>query len=60
MKLISLARRGLGVLFAPIKCNAAFFVFMYILGLVCTYTVVPEKKGYHAYSRAPEELFLDL
>lgn len=60
MKLISLARRGLGVLFAPIKCNAAFFVFMYILGLVCTYTVVPDKKGYHAYSLAPEELFLDL
>lgn len=60
MKLTSLARRVFGLLFAPIRCNAAFFIFMYILGMVCTYTVVPDKKGYHAYSLAPEELFLDL
>jgi len=52
--------KALGALFNPIRYNAAFFVFMYILGLVCTYTVVPDKKGYHAYSLAPEELFLDL
>lgn len=60
MKIFHYLVRVLGALFAPIKCNAAFFVFMYILGLVCTYTVVPDKKGYHAYSLAPEELFLDI
>lgn len=60
MKTLRHVGKVLGALFAPIRCNAAFFVFMYILGLVCTYTVVPDKKGYHAYSLAPEELFLDL
>ena len=60
MKILRHAGRVLGTLFTPIKCNAFFFIFMYILGLVCTYTVVPDKKGYHAYSLAWEELFLDL
>lgn len=40
--------------------EAAFLVFMYTLGLVCTYAVVPAKRGYHAYELAPEELFFDI
>lgn len=60
MKILHQAWRAFSAFFYPVKCNAAFFVFMYILGLVCTYTVVPDKKGYHAYSLAPEELFFDL
>lgn len=60
MKIFRHAGRVLSAFFAPIRCNAAFFIFMYILGLVCTYSVVPDKKGYHAYSLAWDELFLDL
>ena len=33
---------------------------MYLLGLVCTYATVPDKRGYHAYSLAPYELFVDI
>lgn len=36
------------------------FVFMYVLGIVCTYAVVPDKRGYHAWPLAPYELFFDV
>lgn len=47
-------------IFKPIRGNAAFFVFMYVLGIVCTYAVVPDKRGYHAWPLAPYELFFDV
>jgi len=47
-------------LFAPIKANGTFFIFMYLLGLICTYVTVPNVRGAHAYSLAPLELFFDL
>ena len=47
-------------LLRPFNDYGAFIVFMYVLGLVCVYAVVPAKRGYHAYSLAPQELFLDV
>ena len=46
-------------LLRPFNDYGAFIVFMYVLGLVCVYAVVPAKRGYHAYSLAPRELFVD-
>ena len=47
---------SLGLL--PIRRNSAFFVTMYILGMICAYAVIP-KKG-ELYSLAWEELFFDV
>lgn len=49
-----------GGLLRPLEANLAFFVFMYVLGLVCSYAVVPAKRGYHVYELAPAELFFDV
>lgn len=53
-------KRVLRTVFQPIKGNAAFFVFMYALGLVCVYATVPDKRGYHAWPLAPYDLFVDV
>lgn len=47
-------------LLKPLGCNVAFLFFMYILGLVCVYAVVPAKRGYHPYELGPTELFFDV
>lgn len=60
MKILNLAGRVFTNIFKPIKGNAAFFVFMYVLGIVCTYAVVTDKRGYHAWPLAPYELFFDV
>lgn len=60
MKFLCKSEHLLRKLFLPIKSNAAFFIFMYILGIVCTYAVVPDKRGYHAWAYAPYELFTDV
>jgi len=60
MKILNQAGRVFTNIFKPIKGNAAFFVFMYVLGIVCTYAVVPDKRGYHAWPLAPYELFFDV
>lgn len=60
MKILNQAGRVFTNVFKPIKGNAAFFVFMYVLGIVCTYAVVPDKRGYHAWPLAPYELFFDV
>lgn len=57
MKILNQAGRVFTNIFKPIRGNAAFFVFMYVLGIVCTYAVVPDKRGYHAWPLAPYELF---
>lgn len=46
--------------FLPIRRNFAFFVSMYILGLICAYLTVPDKPGYRPYSLAAEELYFDV
>lgn len=44
----------------PIRRNATFFVFMYILGIVCSYAIVPDNGRSHAYSLTWQELFFDV
>ncbi len=60
MKFLNLIRRISALALKPVKDNAAFFAFMYILGIICTYATVPDKSGYHAYELAPQELFVDV
>lgn len=45
---------------SPIRKNATFFVFMYVLGIVCVCTVEPAYEGLCAYNLAPLELFADV
>lgn len=60
MKILDIFRRIFTGVLKPLKDYGAFLVFMYILGLVTVYAVVPDKRGYHAYSLAPQELFVDV
>ena len=60
MKMMDRLARVLGLFFEPIRLNGTFFLFMYALGIVCTYVVVPDVKGAHAYSYAWQELFVDV
>lgn len=46
--------------FRPIELNAAFFVFMYVLGVVCSWVTDPHTRGFHYYELTYVELFLDL
>jgi heptose-I-phosphate ethanolaminephosphotransferase len=48
------------MVFTPIKTNAAFFVFMYLLGLLCTWETLPHQKGATIYEHTYAELFLDI
>lgn len=48
----------LNTLSLPIRTNATFFVFMYILGVVCSWATTG--KGTPVYSNLYLELFLDL
>ncbi len=48
----------LGKFFSPIKQNATFFVFMYLLGIVCAIVTLP-KRG-ELYDNLWLELFVDL
>ena len=52
--------RILGLFFEPIRKNSAFFIFMFLLGIICTYAVVPNNPKAHAYHWAWPELFFDL
>lgn len=56
MKARNLMLRILGGLFAPLRVNALFFVFMYVLGVVCSWATQGAKPYAHLYS----ELFFDL
>ncbi len=47
-------------LFKPIGDNPAFMIFMYALGIVCSYATIPKQPNAHAYALAPYELFFDL
>lgn len=44
----------------PIRLNASFFFFMYVLGIVCAYATLPTTKDAHVYENLYLELFLDL
>ena len=58
---MKIVQRLLAGLFAPIRKNGAFFVFMYILGLVCFYAVIKYNvRGFKVYGHCPAELFVDV
>ena len=57
---MDIIRRALAAVLKPFRDYGAFAVFMYILGLVAIYAVVPAKRGHHAYALAPEELLVDV
>ncbi len=46
--------------FEPIRRNALFFFFMYLLGVVCNWVTIPHTDGAHIYENLYLELFLDL
>jgi heptose-I-phosphate ethanolaminephosphotransferase len=56
--------RWLGALFAPIEKNGAFFVFMFVLGYLCTQLeIMPyylRNRGAKPYELSVPELFLDI
>lgn len=56
--------RWLGALFAPIEKNGAFFVFMFLLGYLCTQLeIMPyylRDRGAKPYELSVPELFLDI
>lgn len=60
MEYKSKVARIFGCIFAPIHANAAFFVFMYVLGVACEWLTMPSSKGAHLYENLYIELFLDL
>ena len=50
-----------GWLWKPIRVNAAFFVFMFVLGYLCTQTEIRlHLKGAKPYDLSATELFFDL
>lgn len=46
--------------FAVVKKNIAFFVFMYALGVVCSYAVLPASHPDRLYGHLWTELFVDV
>ena len=56
--------KWLGYLFSPIRKNGAFFVFMFVLGWICTQLeIMPyylRNRGAEPYELSVPELFLDI
>ena len=53
--------RILGIFWRPVSVNAAFFVFMFALGYLCTQTEIRlHLKGAKPYELSATELFFDL
>ena len=46
--------------FMPIRRNGLFFTFMYALGIICSYAVVPNRPNAHVYDNLWLELFFDI
>ena len=55
----SLVKLLRGIL-APVRLNARFFFFMYLLGIVCSYAVLPNRRGVTVYDNLWLELLLDV
>jgi len=60
MKLLNVIKRALACLCRPIKVNGAFFVFMYVLGVLCAWVTLRHTKGAELYGNLYLELFLDV
>lgn len=53
-------KRLLKLAFAPIRKNANFFVFMYLLGVLCAVATLPKTRGAEIYDNLFLELFMDI
>lgn len=56
--------RALGRIFSliarPVRLNALFFMFMYLLGCVCAWATLPDSRGARVYDNLYLELLLDV
>ena len=60
MKLRNILGKILALGLHPVKTNAAFFVAMYVLGVVVEWLTLVKAPGIHLYGNLYLELFLDL
>lgn len=60
MKILGVLGTILRKMFSPIKANALFFIFMYLLGCLCAWTTLPNTKNAEIYENLYLELFFDL
>ena len=60
MDILSILGKFLGKVFHPVRVNAAFFAFMYVLGVLCAWLTLPQSKGAELYGNLYLELFLDI
>lgn len=60
MKLLKILEQTASKAFYPIKANAAFFLFMFVLGTACSRLEVLPVRNPAVYAHATAELFVDL
>ena len=60
MTLRNILGKALSAVFRPIGVNARFFVFLYVLGVVCAWLTLPPYKTARLYHNLYLELFFDL
>ena len=60
MKILALLRRAASAVLRPVRLNAAFFVFMYVLGCVCAWATLSNARGAQLYENLYMELLLDV
>jgi len=60
MKFFSNLLKILNVVSLPVRRNAWFFFFMYVLGIAASVAVLPDNKNARLYENLWAELFLDL
>ena len=60
MKIIGTLCRLFRIAALPVRVNASFFVFMYLLGCVCAWVTLPDVRGAQLYDNLYLELFFDV
>lgn len=60
MKIWDVLGRVLSWVVKPVRLNARFFVFVYLLGCVCAWVTLPHFKGAHLYEHLYGELLVDV
>ena len=60
MKYLKFLKNIFSTVFCPVQRNATFFVFMYVLGILCEVLTLPDGKWDRLYENLWLELFFDL
>lgn len=60
MKTLHILEKFLAKAFDPVRVNAVFFMFMYVLGVLCACLTLPRMRGAQLYDNLYTELFFDL